>query len=116
MAFKYAVMMISTNFELEPVLKQYFDTYPDSTELHNYQIIFKTEGEHHPDSKSYLILHEQWQGQRGMAPRLAEFLKSYCTFNNLVAVAHSMGSVMPDVSGRVRAGLVFGRYLARVDD
>lgn len=104
--FKYAFTVVSTNFDLEPVLQQYVDTYPHA-DLRNYQIAFKTEGEHQAESKSYIIVHEYIPG-RSPSPTLYEFLKSYCTVNNLVAVLDPSSHVLPDIAGR--HGHILGRY------
>ena len=97
MSSKHAFMVISTNFDLEPVLKQYVETYPEG-DLQNYQIVFKTEGEHQPESKSYIIVYEHSPGRKNA--RFSEFLKSYCTVHKLAAVANPMSHVFPDVAGR----------------
>lgn len=106
--FKMAHAVISTNFDLESVLEQYAQTYPDG-DLYNYQVVYKTTGEHHADSRSYIIVFEYRSGRKH--PGFGEFLKSYCTLNRLVAVGHPMNHVFPDISGKVGQGHVFGKYL-----
>jgi hypothetical protein len=106
MAFKHAFTVISTNFDLEPVLEEYLKTYPEG-DLQNYRIVFKTEGEHHPESRSYIIVYEHKPGSKSR-PHVGDFLKSYCTVHNLSAVANPLNHVFPDISGR--HGHVLSRY------
>lgn len=95
MKFKQVVTVISTNFDLEPVLEAYIKTYPEGDML-NYRVVFKTEGEHHPDSRSYVIISEYRTPRSGL--NLNEYLRSYCNVHDLAAVAHPLLGIMPDIT------------------
>lgn len=53
----HAYLAISTNFEIEPVLKTYLETYPDG-DMKNYQIVFQSQYETPETPYSYLIVSD----------------------------------------------------------
>jgi hypothetical protein len=105
--FRHSFMAISTDFELEPVLEQYFRTYPDSDRV-NYQIVYKTENEHFEGTKSYLVVFEL--SENVIKPRISlhEFIDSYCKLNNLMAVCDPRDSIFPKMSLRSKGGTYLG--------
>jgi hypothetical protein len=100
MVFKYVHMILSTNFDLEPVIEHYQKTYP-GTDLHNYQIVYKATGEFHPDSISYFIVYEYRAAGNGQ-PNFGEFLTSYCTVHRLAVNGLLGGQHFPDISPAVK--------------
>lgn len=106
MTFKHSYMVITTNFELEPVLDQFFETYPQNA-YERYQVVYKTLDEHAPGEISYIIVFELSR-LKGRVPRFSEFLKAYCMLNAKTAVAQVTNSVLPRLDSTLGRGHVFG--------
>lgn len=85
-------MVVTTTFELEPVLEQYASLYPNGQFSH-YQIAFKSEGEHQDGEYSYIIVFTiRPERER---PDFWEFLSSYCTVNKGAAVSPIVNHIFP---------------------
>jgi hypothetical protein len=108
---RHSYMIITTDFELEPVLEQYFATYP-AGEYTDHTIVFKAEGEHYPGDRSYIVVFTL-NPVKPRADRVTfrQFLDSYCTVNNLVACAGALNSALPQMDVHLRNG----RYLGNTD-
>lgn len=96
MAFKYSYAVLSTNFDLEPVLSDYLATYPNG-KIESYQVVFKTENEHHEGTKSYIVVFTLKDRQE-YAPDFGSFLEAYCKLHDKYAVAAAMNNVLPNKS------------------
>ena len=91
MTNKHSYMVVSTDFELEPLLDQYLATYPEG-QLQSYSVVFKTSSD---ESWSYIIVFALFSPKVKVV-RFSEFLDAYCKLNNKVAVANPVNSVFPD--------------------
>jgi hypothetical protein len=97
MTFKHTYMVISTNFELEPLLDNYLEAYP-SGEFSAYQVVFTAENERPDTPYSYIVVLDYNQGTK---PRFSEYLGAWCTLNRgKKAVAASLNHVFPEMKAR----------------
>ena len=103
--FKHSYCVITTTFDLEPLLEEYLHTYPQG-DFESYEVVFKTEDEHRKGDFSYIVVFVRNQGKR-QGVEFSKFLASHCIRNNLAAVAYSTSRVLPQFSKRPR-GHVFG--------
>jgi hypothetical protein len=100
LAFKHSFMVVTTDFDLEPVLEKYLETYPNGG-VEGYNIVFQVEGEHQEGHKSYIIVFTLRQHPpKEYAPRFDEYLSSYCRVNNGVAFVNPSNSVLPKIHAR----------------
>jgi hypothetical protein len=105
MTFKHTYMVISTNFELEPLLDSYLETYPNG-EFSAYQVVYKAQNERPDTPYSYIVVLERGQGNK---PRFAEYLRAWCTVNRgKKAVAASLNHVFPDMKALQGQHLIGG--------
>lgn len=100
--FRHAYMVISTDFEIEPVIEQYLATYPDF-QPREYKIVSKLQNERVEGDYSYIIIYEFVRVEKRQHPNLSDYIKSYCEVNDKVANLVNMGSVFPDI-GEARYG------------
>lgn len=105
LSFKHSYMVVTANFELEPVMDQFLATYPEK-EFAEYQVVFKTTDEYASGEYSYIVVFKH-QPSTGARPSFEDFLASYCTVNDLTAVASVRGSVLPKLEER--GGRLYGR-------
>ncbi len=96
MSFKHSYMVITTNFELEPVLDSYLKTYPNG-DFSTYQVMFKSLNERAEGEISYIIVLEPKQGEIRDV-KFHHFLKSHCTLHRLTASASILNNVFPTLS------------------
>jgi hypothetical protein len=104
MTIKHSYMVITTNFELEPVLEMYVQQYP-KIGFDSYHVVFKSENEHGDGGAAYIVVFSV-STIKGKRPEFGEFLKSYCTLNTKRAVATTISSVFPKLDNSTR-GYVF---------
>ncbi len=100
----YAYFAISTNFELEPVIQEYLEKYPNG-QFKNYEIAFRTEDEHESGTFSYLFVYTVLPGQPQDAVSFYDFLKAYCTYEDRVATINGVASAFPKLGEK---GQTFG--------
>lgn len=101
--FKHAYSIITANFELEPVIADYFNKYP-LNQYTDYQIVFKTLDEYAEGEFTYIVVFG-WSGEpRETRVKFEDFLKSHCVRNNLVATMNPSSSVL----AKIGTGHTFG--------
>ncbi len=86
-------------------MQDYFTKYPNG-QYADYQIVYKTVGEHAPDEFSYLIVFTRNQGLHDNTVSFYEFLKSYCICADRCAATLGNGRVLPQLDGREH---IFGK-------
>lgn len=91
---EYSYSALSTDFELEPVLEQYLETYPGG-EFQSYEIIFKTEIQDEGGGYAYILVCKLNPPPHGDTIGFLDFLTSYCKVNDKFAVAGALNSVIP---------------------
>lgn len=101
--FRHAYSVITANFEIEPVISDYFSKYPIN-EYTDYQIVFKTIDEHADGKFTYIIVFGWNSGAKETHVTFYEFLKSHCVRNNLVAVMNPSSNIL----ARIGDGHTFG--------
>jgi hypothetical protein len=94
MNFKHSYMVVTTDFQLEPVLQQYQKTYPNG-QFTSFDIVFKTENEHGEGQWTYIVVFVPSKPTPREIPSFSDFLKSYCTLEDKTAVASIVNSVFP---------------------
>lgn len=108
--FRHSYLIISANFDLEPVLKDYLIRYPDG-DYSEYRIVFTVKGEHFEGNHSYIvILTLNKIGRKQVS--FDEFLDAYCKLNNVQAFGNQVGSIFPniqDVGKRGSIGNLYGK-------
>ena len=105
---KHSYMVITSNFELEPVINQFFETYPKN-KFESYQVVYKTLGEYNDDEFTYIIVFQLPPQPIGRLPHFSDFLRAYCTLNAKTAVAATISNVFPRLDRRHgSSGHVFG--------
>jgi len=94
MAFKYSYMVVTTtDFELEPILEQYFAIYPQG-EFERYEIVFRADNEHQEGNRSYIVVFTLGS-KRVKTTSFSKFLEAYCELHDKVAIASQMSHVLP---------------------
>jgi hypothetical protein len=81
--------MLRTEFELEPLLEQFVETYSEGNPW-PYQIVFKDKDERTKDFL-YVILFFSPPYQRVGGIRLEQFLDAYCKLHNQVGAINEAG-------------------------
>jgi hypothetical protein len=105
---KHSYMVITSNFELEPVINQFFETYPKN-EYESFQVVYKTLGEYNDNEFTYMIVFQLPPQPRGRVPHFSDFLRAYCTLNAKTAVAANVSNVFPGLDSKHgRGGHIFG--------
>jgi len=94
--FKHALSAITADFEIEPVLADYFEKYPNGS-YSGYQVVFKTTDEHAPGQFTYVIIFTLNRGARETNVSFHEFLKSHCACNDLTASLNPSSHVLPQI-------------------
>lgn len=100
--FKHAYTVITADFEIEPVLEEYFERFPEG-QYEDYQIVFKTQDEHEEGQYSYIIVFTRNTGMRATQVKFYDLLKQHCE-------CHTRRAAMSPVSGglpTVRDGHAF---------
>ena len=90
----HSYMVVTTTFELEPVLDDYIKRYPRG-QHEGYQIVFRTENEHAEAEFSYIVVFKRYTGMKESHVDFDEFLKSYCKVNNCAAIASETSHILP---------------------
>lgn len=93
--FKHSHMILSTNFELEPVIEEYLQVYPEA-QPRRYDIACKLRDERHEGDYAYIIVFEYATGRQ--TPSLGDYLKSYCTLHDKLVAGNASGHVFPDIA------------------
>ena len=93
-SFKHAHMIIATDFELEPVIAQYLETYPEAQPRH-YEIAWRTQNESVEGDYVYIVIWKHITSSH--RPSLVDFIKAYCELNDNVANIHPKGNVLPSI-------------------
>ncbi len=93
-SFKHAHIIVSTDFELEPVIEQYLATYPEA-QPRKYDIVCKLRNERHEGDYCYIIVYQHHVGRQ--TPSLDEYLKSYCALHDEVVAGSVGGHVFPEL-------------------
>jgi hypothetical protein len=104
-AGKHSTMILSTDFDLEPVIEQFQAQYGDDPNIDVPQIIFKSIDERVAGDRAYVLLFEL-RPPSGRRMRFSDFLKAYCVLHNLTAIGTN-GSVFPSIEDP-RGFSVFG--------
>jgi hypothetical protein len=102
--FKHAYAAITANFQIEPVIADYFTKYP-SNEYTDYQIVFKTLDEHAEDQFTYIIVFGWNSGPKENRVSFSDFLKSHCVCNDLAVAMNPNSNILP----RIGDGHTFGQ-------
>lgn len=90
---KHSYIVLATDFELEPVIEQYYETYPDKPRW-EYDVICKLRNERHEGDFCYILLTTKSLNQD-----LRNFIQSYCVVNDQVAIFNPPGGrVFPDIA------------------
>ena len=66
--FLHAYMVLATDFELEPVLEHYLETYPDAQEC-EHKIVCKLQNERHEGDFCYIVVYKHITGKPRIARR-----------------------------------------------
>jgi hypothetical protein len=93
---KHSFMVITTTFELEPVLVDYFEKYPEGR-YDSYKIVFQTQDDQDEGTFSYIIVFEYNTARPGARVDLSEYIKSYCTVNKQKATASQLNNILPRI-------------------
>ena len=88
MLSKPSCWMLRTEFELEPLLKQYLETYPDGS-LKQYEILFKDTDEETGDFL-YIMLHYYNKDRTPRVINLERFLDAHCQLHNKLGAFNRM--------------------------
>lgn len=91
--FTYSFTILSTNFDIEPLLESYTKTYPDG-EMKNYNIVFKTEYDREHIPFSYIIVTEY--NVPAKQARFLDYLQAWCKVNRGKWALGSISSVFPE--------------------
>lgn len=102
--FKHSYSAITPNFELEPVIEDYFAKYPRG-QFESYQIVYKPQDEYTEGTYSYLVVYKLFQGTKENHVSFYDFLKAHCVRNDLVAAMHPVNDILP----RLGDGHTFGK-------
>lgn len=95
MTFKHSHMIISTNFELEPLLASYASTYPNIG-FADYNIVFKSENERPNTPYTYIVVFTP-VAQRQHGTTFQEYVEAWCKVNRKKAAASVMDNVFPEL-------------------
>lgn len=94
--FTHSYMIFSADFDIKPVLKTYFETYPNGRHC-GYEVVF--EGKNVTQSKvetwSYIVVLEKCQGHQAEGVNIHDYLDSYCKVNDHFIVFSELNSIFP---------------------
>lgn len=96
MPFKHGHMIVTTDFDLEPLVEHFHLTYPDN-KVESTQIVFKAENEHQEGSKSYIIVFTFRDGGNSR-PSFWDYIQAHCTCHDKVAVASVKSNIFPQLA------------------
>jgi hypothetical protein len=96
--FTHAYSAITADFEIEPILADYCEKYPNN-KYSDYQIVFKAIDEHTEGEFSYIIVFNfaGVTGKTNAGVDFYEFLKSYCVCENRVANINPVSHILPKI-------------------
>lgn len=95
MSFKHSYMVVTTDFDLEPLVDQFRATYPDN-KVESIQIAFKTENEHQEGDRSYIIVLTR-KDSGSSRPSFWDFIGAYCKLHDKSAAASVTDNIFPQL-------------------
>lgn len=94
--FTHSHMIFSADFDVKPIFKAYFETYPNGRHC-GYEVVF--EGKNVTQSKvetwSYIVVLEKCQGHQAEGVNIYDYLDSYCKVNNHLIVFSTSNAIFP---------------------
>ena len=105
MSFNHTFMVISTNFELEPLLASYLATYPDKS-YSEYRVVYKVENERPDTPYSYIVVFTMGKFEGGLRVSFRDYLNSWCIVNRKKATAADIDTVLPELNPKGNPGYV----------
>ena len=110
MLTKPSCWALRTEFELEPLLKQYLETYPDGS-LKQYEIVFKDTDEETGDFL-YIMLHYYNKDRTPRVVDLERFLDAHCKLHNKLC-AFNRTAFPPRFDSHHQGGRILGNREGR---
>ena len=92
---RHTYLVVTTNFDLTDVLRQFMETYPNGAIEHS-QIVFQSEKDTETSETSYIIVFTRNTAQKGNSSvSFWEYIGAYCKLKDCYAIAASAEHIFP---------------------